>query len=342
MQLISDIDVSGKRVFLRGDLDVGEVQNDLPAGKAGERLTTNPRLLSLKPTVDYLFGHGAARILLAGHIGRPQGPDPEFSTRNLLEPLKQILEQEVFFQNNFEEDNGGKIVLFENLRFWPGEEANEPEFAQKLASLADIYINEAFAVCHRVHASMVGVPALLPHGAGLHLQKEVEELSKLLEAPEKPFVAVVGGAKIETKLPVIESLARIADQVIIGGYLPIELAKKGHHCGVNVMITSLTPDQKDIDDSSIVQTIELIKGAKTIVWNGNLGLTEEGFVNGTKSIAQAISQSGAYSVVGGGDTTAFLIKNGLISGFSFVSSGGGAMLEFLAGRELPGIKALVA
>lgn len=334
MKLLSDIDVSQKRVFLRGDLDVDlESTND-------ERLTTNVRLLSLKPTVDFLFEHGAARILLAGHIGRPQGPDPEHSTRNLLEPLKQILGQEIFFQSNFEQENGGKIVLFENLRFWPGEEANDPEFISKLARLADIYINEAFGVCHRAHASMVGVPALLPHAAGLHLQKEVEELAKLLEAAQKPFVAIVGGAKIETKIPVIANLSKIADTVLIGGYLPLEIKKQGLRFPGNVFVANLTADTHDMDGDSINKFVETIGSAKTVVWNGNLGLTEEGFVGGTKSIAQAISQSGAYSVVGGGDTTAFLTRNGLVSRFSFVSSGGGAMLEFLAGKKLPAIEAL--
>ncbi|MEX2028150.1 MAG: phosphoglycerate kinase [Candidatus Curtissbacteria bacterium] len=329
MKLLSDIDVSGKRVFLRGDLDVDVVN---PADSV--------RLDNLKSTTDYLFEHGAQRILLAGHIGRPQGPDPEFSTRNLLEPLKQIFGQEVFFQNNFEEENGGKIVLFENLRFWPEEEANDTDFAHTLVRLADVYINEAFAVCHRAHASMVGVPALLPHAAGLHLQKEVEELSKLLEAPEKPFVAIVGGAKIETKIPVIQNLSKIADTVLVGGYLPMEIKKQGLKFPANVVVANLTGDTKDMDGSSINKFVDAIGGAKTVVWNGNLGLTEEGFAGGTKSIAEAISQSGVYSVVGGGDTTAFLIRNGLIGRFSFISSGGGAMLEYLAGKKLPAIEAL--
>lgn len=359
MKLISDIDVAGKRVFLRADLDVGETLNDERPDVAGAltgRLTTNARLLNLEPTVKYLLEHGAARILIAGHIGRPSPAatdgkqatyDPKLSTRNLLVPLKNILGQEIFFQSNFEQQNGGKIVLFENLRFWPGEEQNDPQFAQKLANLADIYINEAFGVSHRAHASMVGVPAILPHAAGLHLQKEVEALSKLLDVSERPFVVVVGGAKIETKEPVVAHLAKIADYVLVGG----EIAKeyqisniKYQNYNGKVMVAKLTADGKDIDQESTKRFVEVIKSAKTLVWNGPMGVFEEGFDRGSRAVAQAIIDSKAFSVVGGGETTEFLASKNLLSppagGFSFVSAGGGAMLEFLAGKQLPGTRAL--
>ncbi len=334
MKLISDIDVAGKRVFLRADLDVGETLN-------AESLTTNARLNNLKPTVKYLLEHEVARILVAGHIGRPQGVDPNLSTKYLLGPLKNILGQEIFFQENFEQENGGKIVLFENLRFWPGEEANDEEFAQKLANLADIYINEAFGVCHRAHASTVGVPALLPHAAGLHLQKEVETLSKLLNQPERPFVAIVGGAKLETKIPVIDNLAKVADSVMVGGLIAKELASSGQRLASSkVAIASLNEDEKDIDQESIDKFVEVIKSAKTVVWNGPMGYFEGGFEEGTIAIATAICNSGVYSVVGGGDTTEFLASRNLLTGFSFVSAGGGAMLDFLAGKKLPALEAL--
>lgn len=323
MKLISDIDVTGKRVFLRADLDVDVSKSD-----------DSVRLQNLAPTVKYLFEHEAARILIAGHIGRPQGIDMTLSTKHLLGPLKNILGQEIFFQSNFEQQNGGRIVLFENLRFWPGEEANDAGFAKQLAGLADIYINEAFGVSHRAHASMVGVPAILPHAAGLHLQKEVETLTKLLKGPERPFVAIVGGAKLETKEPVIGNLAKVADKVLVGGLIAKELASSG-----KVMVAKLTADGKDISQESIDKFAEVIKSAKTIVWNGPMGYFEGGFDKGTIAVAQATSKSGAYSVVGGGDTTEFLASKNLLN-FSFVSSGGGAMLDFLAGKKLPAIAAL--
>ncbi len=331
MKLLSDIDVSGKRVFLRADLDVPLSSSNFQTPSSDDSV----RLKNLEPTVKYLLDHGALRILIAGHIGRPQGPDPSLSTKNLLGPLKNILGQEIFFQSNFEQENGGKIVLFENLRFWPGEEANDLEFAQKLAKLADIYINEAFGVSHRAHASMVGVPALLPHAAGLHLQEEVETLTKLLKNPERPFVAIVGGAKLETKEPVIGNLAKIADKVLVGGLIAKDLASSG-----KVLAAKLTGDGKDIDTGSTDKFVEVIKSAKTVVWNGPMGYFEGGFDKGTIAISRAITESGAYSVVGGGDTTEFLASKNLLAGFSFISAGGGAMLDFLAGKKLSAIEAL--
>lgn len=324
VKLLSEIDVWGKRVFLRADLDV-DVES--PADSV--------RLQNLEPTVKYLLGHSVGRILIAGHIGRPQGPDPSLSTKNLLETLKNILGQEIFFQGNFEQENGGKLVLFENLRFWSGEEVNDPNFARQLAGLADTYVNESFAVSHRAQASMVGVPALLPHASGIHLEKEVSELSKLLENPTKPFVAIVGGAKIETKAPVIGNLAKIANMVLVGGLIAKELITEE-----KVLAAKFTKDGKDIDQESIDRFIDVIQGAKTVVWNGPMGYFEGGFEKGTMAVAQAIVESGTYSVVGGGETTEFLAGKNLLSKFSFVSSGGGAMLEFLAGKKLPAIEAL--
>ncbi|MDP2633080.1 MAG: phosphoglycerate kinase, partial [Candidatus Curtissbacteria bacterium] len=233
-----------------------------------------------------------------------------------------------------------QLILLENLRFWPGEETNDEEFAKKLAGIADIYVNDAFAVCHRTHASMVGVPALLPHAAGLHLQEEVETLSKLLEKPQRPFVAIVGGAKIETKIPVIENLSKVADEVLVGGYLPLEIEKEGLSLPKNVLIATLGGDKKDIDEASVKKFSDVIKDAKTVVWNGPMGLYEEGFEKGTLAVAQALIECAGFSVVGGGETSDFLESKNLLDKFSFVSSGGGAMLEFLAGKTLPGIVAL--
>ena len=322
-----------------------------------ERLTTNAeiatRLTNLKPTVDYLLGHGASQIVIAGHIDRPTGPNPALSTKQLLPTLEKILGRKIGFvpdvlshsrpdresDSHFRENDSG-VILLENLRFWLGETANDSTFAKDLAKLADIYINEAFGNSHRNHASMVALPALLQHSAGLHLAKEVAELSKILKGPKKPFVAIVGGAKIETKLPLVEHLAKIADFVLVGGELPIEIGEKQMKFPQNVIVATLNPDQKDIDSKSIDLFCEKIKDANTVVWNGPLGLFEEGHDRGSKEIARAIIESPAYEVVGGGETVEFLAKNNLLSHFSFVSSGGGAMLEFLSGKELPALKKL--
>ena len=339
MKLLSDIDVSGKRVFLRADLDVRILD-------VGDRISETTRLLNLKPTIEYLLASGAGQIFIAGHVGRPKGTDPALSTVLLEAPLEAILKRSVTFKRDLDFGDGtlasmAQIILLENLRFRPGEKANDADFTKQLAGLADVYVNDAFAASHRAHASIVGVPAILPHAAGLHLQKEVESLTKLLESAQRPFVAVVGGAKTETKVPVVENLAKIADQVLAGGAIAKEFPISNFKFPIsNVVIAKLAPNTKDIDQESTDKFIEIIKGAKTVVWNGPMGVFEEGFDAGTMAVAQAIAASEAYSVVGGGETTEFLASWGMIDKFSFVSSGGGAMLEFLAGKELPGIVAL--
>lgn len=341
MKLLHDLDVAGKRVFLRADLDV-------PLDTANEESAT--RLRNIKPTVDYLLEHKTSEIIIAGHIDRPEKPDPKLSTKQLVEPLEKILGQKITFSENLRSDLGNdkdqtldKVVLLENLRFWPGEVGDSPEFAKELAALADLYVDDAFGNCHRAHASMVGVPGLLPHAAGLHLQLEVEKLTELTTFPKKPFVAIIGGEKIETKVPVIHNLASVADTVLVGGYLVAEIRGKERdmqNFGTNVDIGTLTADSEDLDEQTTTKFAAVISTAATVVWNGPMGHFEAGFVKGSLALAQAIIGSGAYSVVGGGQTTEFLAKNGLLSKFSFVSSGGGAMLEFLAGKKLPGIEAL--
>lgn len=343
MKLLSDLVVGGKRVFVRADLDV-----DL----TDPNLSSSIRLTSLKPTVEYLLDHGAVQVFIAGHIDRPKGREAALSTRALEKPLEMILKRSVTYKQSFSSNKGdlntgdgtltsmAQLILFENLRFWSGEEANDPEFARQLASLGDVYINEAFGVSHRPHASVVGVAKLLPHGAGLHFQDEIEELSRLLRKPQRPFLAIIGGAKIETKAPVVTNLAKIADWVIVGGGLPIEVMSNGLKYPGNVVVAKLEESKKDIDQATIGRTMEMIGRAKTIVWNGPMGVFEEGFEAGTMAVAEAISASGAYSVVGGGETAQFLSMKDLSGKFSFVSAGGGAMLEFLAGYELPGITAL--
>lgn len=339
MKLLSDLSASGKKVFVRADLDVNVEQLTVD----GSQLTEVARLQNLKPTVDWLLEHGAKQIIIAGHIGRPEKVDSGLSTKHLLPALENILEKKVVFKKDFEEVEG-EIILFENLRFWKGEKKNDPDFSQKLAGLVDVYINEAFGNCHRAHASMVGITSFLPFAAGIHLQKEIEELSGLLEKPKKPFVAVVGGAKIETKVPVIENLSKVADKVFVGGKIASEIKisdlKDEILNSPKVVLATAIDGGKDINPESIRKFGSLVSSAKTIVWNGPMGYFEGGYDEGTAAVAKAIIESGAYSVVGGGETTEFLASKDLLSKFSFVSSGGGAMLYFLSGRDLPGVKAL--
>lgn len=350
MKQLSDIDVSGKRVFLRADLDVPlesvhEVHNGERDMGRDLSVEASTRLVNLKPTVEYLLSKQVKQIIIAGHIDRPTRPVPSLSTARLELPLEAILSRSVTFKPDFPTDETlasmAQLMLFENLRFWPGEEENDLDFAKQLSELADIYVNDSFATCHRVHASMVALPSLLPHAAGLHLAEEVKVLEGLLAAPKRPFVAVIGGVKIADKIPAIENLAKVADRVLVGGALPLEIVKEGiSFPGEKVLVANLTADERDIDQASRDEFATVIAGAKTVVWNGPMGLFEDGHEMGTLKVAEAILASGANSIVGGGNTDQFLFEKDLRSQFSFVSSGGGAMLEFLAGRKLPGIAAL--
>ncbi|MBI3341679.1 phosphoglycerate kinase [Candidatus Curtissbacteria bacterium] len=340
MKLIGNLDVAGKRVLLRADLDIDVEQ--LAKGGQTEYPT---RLKNIKPSVDFLLSHGASAVVILGHIYRPKGPDPKLSTKQLVGPISEILGQTAVFVPDFEVAKGQqneKVQLFENLRFWPGETENSEEFARQLASLGDVYINDAFANCHRAHASMVALAHLLPSAAGLNLEKEVNEMRKVLGNPQRPFIAVIGGAKLETKLPVIANLARTADKVLVGGLMSVQYDPSAidEQYRERVIAAVLTRDTEDIDESSIAKFESVLEGAKMVVWNGPVSHFEGGFVTGTKAIAEAIIASGAESIIGGGQTEEFLAEYNLLQKFSFISSGGGAMLEFLAGRTLPGIEAL--
>jgi len=342
MILLKDLDVFEKRVFLRVDLDVpqknGQVEDDW-------------RLRNSLPTISYLISQKSV-IILAGHIGRPEGKSVfNLSTKILVPTLSELLNNEIVHIAGFPTaetvqntlgSSKNVILLLENLRFFSGEEKNDDSFSRELASLADCYVNEAFAVSHRNHASIVGVPKFLPHAAGLRLEKEIETLEGVLNKPRRPFVAVIGGAKIETKLPVIENLAKIADWVLVGGALSKELGIKNYKFGTeNVVVASLNKDGKDIDNTSIIQFIEVIKKAKMIVWNGPMGVFEDRrFEIGTREIAKAIANSSAEKIVGGGETIWALKKYDLDAKIDWISSGGGAMLEFLSGKILPGIAVL--
>lgn len=338
---ISDARVKEKKVFVRCDFDVPIKENEIEDAS---------RLTSSLETIKYLLREGAI-VNLAGHMGRPEGKDKKFS--------QKIVSQ--WFANRFADGNcvetkigdfdGWKLddnfYVLENVRFDPGEEENDKEYAKKLAETSEIYVNEAFAVSHRAHASTYGVAKILPPFAGFHLMKEVKILSKLLTDPKRPLTMIIGGAKIETKLPLISNMHRFADHVLVGGELAEQtkvLAREAHEKikgqKAVLLIADLTADKFDITENSIENFAQIIEESATVVWNGPMGFIEEGHVNGTLELAKIINKSKAYKVIGGGDTIGFLQSKHLIDGFDFASVGGGAMLEFLAGKKLPGLEAL--
>lgn len=337
LPLLKNADVKGKTVFLRADLDVPLVNG---------RIEDDTRLLAAIPTIEYLLKNNA-KIIIAGHLGRPKGIDKSLS----LEPVAhwfsikyKALSIKQGKRGEFDGwEIGLNIFLLENLRFYEGEEKNDPEFVKKLASLAEIYVNDAFTTSHRNHASIVGVPAFLPHFAGFHLEKEITNLSKAMENPKRPMVVVIGGVKVETKLPLIEKMLTIADFVLVGGKIAQEPEVKKIQ-NAKLFVASLTDDGNDISPESIGKFIDIINKAEMIVWNGPLGLIKADNIDtekGTREIAKAITKSNAYKIVGGGDTLDYLRQLGIIAQFDFVSIGGGAMLSFLSGEKLPGIEALL-
>jgi len=305
LPFLSDFNFSGKRVLVRCDFDGGRLEENLP-------------------TVKYLLGAGVEQIVLLSHLGRPEG--------KVVEELRLAPVEEKFRQLL----NSEKIIFLENLRFDKREEENDENFAKELTCLGDFYVNEAFAVSHRRHASIVGIPKFLPHCAGLHFALEVENLSKVLENPKRPLVFVIGGAKPETKQPLVAEFAKKADMVLVGGTLAQNANFK------NVIFAKLRNSGLDISDDSIEEFVEIIKKAGTIVWNGPMGKYEipEGS-EGTRRIGEAIGSGEGFKVAGGGDTISALKKFNLIDKMDYVSTGGGAMLEFLAKGTLPGITALI-
>lgn len=322
---LEDFNFQGQKVLVRCDLDV-------PLQQAENRLLVadDTRLRGCLPTIQFLLSHNASVILL-GHLGRPEGKVVE---ELRMEPVRQRLAA-LLRTDNF--------TLLENLRFDPGEEANDLEFTRKLASLGNFYVNEAFAASHRPHASIVGLPKLLPHAAGLHFVQEVEGLSKAVENPSRPLVFVIGGAKPETKLPMVEEFAKKADWVLVGGKLiqNSEFKVQNDNLKSKIIWGSLISSGLDINQESIEKFKEIIKNARTIVLNGTMGKYEErGAEKGTQQIFEAAANSSAFKIVGGGDTIAALTRFGLIGKMDYVSTAGGAMLEYLADGTLPGIEAL--
>lgn len=319
MKNLRDFNFKDKKVLVRCDFNV-------PLGPRGEILH-DLRIRQTLPTIEYLIGAGA-EIVLISHLTQ------KFSLKPVAKRLEELLGREVKFIEP------GQVTLFENLRFNKGEEENDDNFAKELAKLGDIYINDAFGACHREHASIVGVPKYLPSGAGLLLEKEIKTLSQLIKNPQKPLVVIIGGAKVETKARIIENLLKIADFVLVGGLLNKEIKEKNIQFEGKGKIIG-AGEGLDIPEPDLEIFKEKIVQAKTIFWNGPLGkIEDERFSKGTKEVAESIIKSSAFSVAGGGETVEFINKLGLIDKFSYVSTGGGAMMAFLAGEKLPGIEAL--
>jgi phosphoglycerate kinase len=326
------------------------VDTDVPILNAVVR--DDSRLNAWLPTLQFLLESGA-KIIIVGHLGRPEGKDENLT----LLPIVNWLIQKLQIQNpntntiKIGEFDGwqlsDKISLLENIRFYPEEEINDPDFAKKLASLAQIFVNDAFATAHRAHASTEGVTHFLPSFAGLRILEEVKVLSEILENPKRPLCVIIGGAKIETKLPLVKKMCKFADDVLVGGEIAennVILAEvhreKALSC--SLLVADLNEVKTDITQESLQKFIQAAQQCQTIVWNGPMGLVPdpENPSQSTFYLAKMLSESNAYKVVGGGDTVGFLKEHNLLNGFSFVSTGGGAMLEFLSGEKLPGLVAL--
>lgn len=387
MRNIQDAQIEDKKVLLRVDFNV-------PLLKTGE-IEGDKRIREAIPTILYLLDQHVSTITICSHLGKPDGKvDESLSLLPVANRLAELLKINIKFDHPQDEFKlSSKITLLENLRFNPGEEANDPEFAKKLSSYADLFVNDAFGTAHRAHASTEGVTHFLPSFTGLLIQKEVENLQKLLQSKEKPFTVIFGGAKIADKLPVIKNLSSRADNFLIGGAIANTfLAARRHYMGKSLvekeeftdanqiyqnlmdspdknlylpkdLILSLSEEKEedgqlvgaqellsqtfndyavvDIGPNTIDQFAEIIRNSKTVFWNGNMGISEvKEFANGTVSIAKVISESDARCVIGGGDTVAAVEKFEQKNPNVFLSTGGGATLEYLAGKELPGLKAL--
>jgi len=322
MKTLKDFNFKNKRVLVRCDFNV-------PLGNQGEILD-DFRIRQTLPTIEYLIKEGAEMILMS-HLGNPGGKFvKELEMKPIAEKLTELL--------------GEKVVLLENLRFSPGEEQNDENFARELAKTGDIYINDAFGVCHRNHASVVAITKYLPSAAGFLLEKEVKTLTNLMSSPQKPLIAIIGGVKVETKVKLIDKISAVADFVLISGL--VNKAIIGQKIQLKYPEKIVAPvDEigggKDIGPATIGLFQEKISQARTIFWNGPLGKVEEKeFSAGTEEIAHAIINSGAFSVVGGGETVEFVAKLGLTEKFGHISTGGGAMLAFLGGEKLPGLESL--
>jgi len=359
---VQDLDCAGKRVLVRVDFNV-------PV--SGGAVTDDTRIVAAMPTIRYLL-QKRARLVLCSHLGRPKGgPDAKYTLKPVRERLARLLRQDVAWADDCvgpEAERAaraladGGVLLLENLRFHPEEEKNDPAFSEALARLGECYVNDAFGTAHRAHASTEGVALILPAYAGLLMLRELEELGRLLERPERPFVAIVGGAKVEDKIGVLRSLAERADVVLVGGKMAEEI--RTHPIDVPVALPSdvvaaaaFEPDAEaravsaaevpegwlglDIGPSTQEGYAKRIAMAKTVFWNGPMGVFEwPRFAEGTLAIAHAVADADAHTVVGGGDSVRAVEEAGLADRIDWVSTGGGASLELLEGKELPGVAAI--
>jgi phosphoglycerate kinase len=338
---VRDADVAGKRVLVRADLNVpleeGEVADDT-------------RIRASLPTLLHLLDRGAAHVAVCSHLGRPRGPDPAFAMAPVAARLRDLLP-------------GHRIEVLENTRFDPGETANDPETARRLAEGRDLFVNDAFGSAHRAHASTEGVARLLPAYAGLLLERELEMLGRLLGDVERPFVLVAGGAKVDDKVGVLVNLGGRADTVLVGGKMAEQLRDDNPlpydaELPMDVVAAAaFEPDAEttiapyddlpdgwfglDIGPTTREHFADVIRAARTVFWNGPMGIFEwPRFAEGTKAVAQAVAEAEAFTVVGGGDSVRAIQELGLAERVSWVSTGGGASLELLEGKELPGVAAI--
>ena len=377
-------DLNGKRVLVRVDFNV-----PLKNGQ----ITDDTRIRAALPTINYLLSQGASVVLMS-HLGRPKGVDPSQSLKPAADRLSELLHRPVQFAEDCVGEvaesrsralKPGDVLVLENLRFHKAEEKNDPDFAKQLAAHGDIYVNDAFGSAHRAHASVEAVAHFLPAAAGFLMEKEINYLGGVLDNPQRPFVAILGGAKISDKLPVIENLAKLADKLIIGGGMANTFLKaEGYEMGDSlveneaieqarellatcsgklilpvdavvadafsndansetVSVGGVKPGWRilDIGPHTIIKYIDALKGARTIFWNGPMGVFEfPRFATGTTEIAKAVAASGATSVIGGGDSVAAVEQAGVADQISHISTGGGASLEFMEGKVLPGVAAL--
>ncbi len=386
---VKDIDLKNKRILMRADFNV-PVKDGV--------ITDDTRIRAALPTIKYILDQEGTSLILMSHLGRPKGNvKPELSLKPVAKHLAELLGKEVKMapdcvgsevESMAKNLRPGEVLLLENLRFHAEEEKNDPDFAKKLAGLGEIYVNDAFGTAHRAHASTEGVAHYLPAVAGFLMEKEIKFLGGVVENPEKPFVAIIGGAKVSTKIGVLESLLKNVNTLIIGGGMSYTFLKVlGHSIGKSLLeeefldtarklldkasdlgVTVLLPkdhlvadefsedakaeyvDSVDIPDNKIGMDIgektlatyrEVIANAKTVVWNGPLGVFEfDNFAKGTLEVAKMVAECKGTTVVGGGDSVAAVNKFGLANKIDHVSTGGGASLEYLEGKELPGIKVL--
>lgn len=387
---VKDIDVAGKKVLLRCDFNV-------PQDKATGAITDDKRIVAALPTIAYLLDQKAA-VIACSHLGKPKGEwKQSLSLAPVAKRLSELLGREVLFATDIVGEDAkakaaalkpGEILLLENLRFDKREEKNDPEFAKELASMAEVYVSDAFGTVHRAHASTAGVAAYLPAVSGFLIGKELDIMGKALDDPKRPFVAVLGGAKVSDKINVINNLLEKADTIIIGGGMAYtfkkaegytigkslleedkldyarEMMQKAEAKGVkfllpvdNLCAAEFSASAKpvleeqnipnelmgmDIGPKAIEAFSDAVKGAGTVVWNGPMGVFEfPAFAGGTKAMAKALAESGAITIVGGGDSAAAVEQLGYADKMTNISTGGGASLEFLEGKELPGVACLL-